>query len=158
MVRKGGGWGSRGGHCAYAPAQETSVRELTCSLPSWCACRGHYNVGYHHDTPSKEVVTPNIDALVADGVQLDRHYVHQVSCARSSTPRRHGAACGTLVVRRTPRRHGAACGMLVVHRTRVVRGAHASPPLSPRQSTVLLAHEIERAIRALAHPRECGQR
>lgn len=36
---------------------------------------GWANVGYHLNTTSKEVVTPNIDNLVKEGVQLDQHYV-----------------------------------------------------------------------------------
>jgi len=38
------------------------------------------NVGYHRtpaDDPHHEVQTPNIDALVASGVQLDRFYAHK---------------------------------------------------------------------------------
>mmetsp|Transcript_14657 Transcript_14657/g.16265 ORF Transcript_14657/g.16265 Transcript_14657/m.16265 type:complete len:533 (+) Transcript_14657:62-1660(+) len=36
---------------------------------------GWANVGYHRDPPTEEVQTPNIDALVAEGIELDRHYV-----------------------------------------------------------------------------------
>lgn len=32
------------------------------------------NVGYHRDLPTKEVVTPNIDNLVREGLELDQHY------------------------------------------------------------------------------------
>ena len=39
---------------------------------------GWANVGYHCDTPTKEVVTPNIDKLVKDGLELDQHYVFRV--------------------------------------------------------------------------------
>ena len=43
------------------------------------------NVGYHRDPPTKEVVTPNIDGLVKEGLELDQHYVYQVcSPSRSS--------------------------------------------------------------------------
>jgi len=36
-------------------------------------------VGWHRqDNPTKEVVTPNMDALVKDGIELDRHYVHMM--------------------------------------------------------------------------------
>jgi len=41
---------------------------------------GWANVGYHRtpqDDPHHEVRTPNIDALVASGVQLDRFYAHK---------------------------------------------------------------------------------
>ena len=37
---------------------------------------GWANVGYHN-TSNKEVVTPNIDALVKDGLELDQHYVYK---------------------------------------------------------------------------------
>lgn len=39
---------------------------------------GWANVGYHRDPPTKEVVTPNIDSLVYDGLQLDQHYVFKL--------------------------------------------------------------------------------
>ena len=38
---------------------------------------GWANVGYHRDASFNEVVTPNIDALVASGVELDSYYVHK---------------------------------------------------------------------------------
>ena len=38
---------------------------------------GWGNVGYHRDPPTNEVVTPNIDALVMDGLELDQHYVYK---------------------------------------------------------------------------------
>ena len=36
---------------------------------------GWADVGYHRETPTREVVTPNIDSLVKQGLQLDHHYV-----------------------------------------------------------------------------------
>ena len=36
---------------------------------------GWADVGYHRNSSSKEVVTPNIDRLVKEGLQLDQHYV-----------------------------------------------------------------------------------
>ena len=46
------------------------------------------NVGYHmhrYDTNNKEVKTPNIDYLVANGLEMDKHYVYYVcSPTRSS--------------------------------------------------------------------------
>ena len=36
---------------------------------------GWANVGYR-DTPTKDIITPNIDALVKQGLQLDQHYVY----------------------------------------------------------------------------------
>ena len=50
---------------------------------------GWGNVGYHREVsptgPTKEVVTPNIDGLVATGVELDRFYTYKFcSPSRSS--------------------------------------------------------------------------
>ena len=38
---------------------------------------GWANVGYHRNPPTKEVVTPHIDSLVKEGLELDQHYVYQ---------------------------------------------------------------------------------
>ena len=35
---------------------------------------GWANVGYHRNPPTKEVVTPNFDSLVKEGLELDQHY------------------------------------------------------------------------------------
>jgi len=46
---------------------------------------GWANVGYHRDPPTKEVVTPNMDSLVTEGLELDQHYAFKVcSPSRSS--------------------------------------------------------------------------
>ena len=46
---------------------------------------GWANVGYHRNPPTSEVVTPNIDSLVKDGLELDQHYAYQFcSPSRSS--------------------------------------------------------------------------
>ena len=46
---------------------------------------GWANVGYHRDPPTKEVVTPNIDRLVKEGLELNQHYAFNVcSPSRSS--------------------------------------------------------------------------
>ena len=37
---------------------------------------GHADVGFTDHPPSIETVTPTMDQLVAQGVRLDRHYVH----------------------------------------------------------------------------------
>ena len=39
---------------------------------------GWANVGYHRNPPTKEVVTPNIDSLAKDGLQLNHHYVFKL--------------------------------------------------------------------------------
>ena len=46
---------------------------------------GWANVGYHRNPPTREVVTPNIDGLVKEGLELNQHYAYQVcSPSRSS--------------------------------------------------------------------------
>lgn len=54
------------------------------------ACRWG-DVGFHRDDASKEVQTPNMDALVSEGVQLTRHYVHHMC-----TPSRSSFLSGRL--------------------------------------------------------------
>ena len=54
---------------------------LQKSLTS-CSCLWWANVGYHRDTPTKEVVTPNFDNLVKEGLELDQHYVFKL-CSQS---------------------------------------------------------------------------
>jgi hypothetical protein len=39
---------------------------------------GWADAGWHRKTPSREVVTPTMDALVKEGVELNRHYVHMM--------------------------------------------------------------------------------
>ena len=41
---------------------------------------GYGNVNWNRDTPTPEIVTPTMDALVADGIHLQRFYVF--SCCR----------------------------------------------------------------------------
>lgn len=36
----------------------------------WC---GNPQAGWHREVPSREVVTPTMDALVKEGVELNRH-------------------------------------------------------------------------------------
>lgn len=38
---------------------------------------GWGNIGYHRATPNREVVTPRLDALMRDGVELTRHYAYK---------------------------------------------------------------------------------
>ena len=46
---------------------------------------GWANVGYHRETPTREVDTPNFDSLRNQGLELDQHYVYQFcSPSRSS--------------------------------------------------------------------------
>jgi len=44
--------------------------------------RGWANAGFHRDKPSPEVATPAIDAIVAEGIALDRMYAYPY-CAPS---------------------------------------------------------------------------
>ncbi len=37
---------------------------------------GWANVGYHRDSPTKDISTPNIDSLAEGGLQLNHHYVY----------------------------------------------------------------------------------
>ena len=47
--------------------------------------QGWANVGYHRNPPTPEVVTPNTDSLVKDGLELDQHYAYRFcSPSRSS--------------------------------------------------------------------------
>lgn len=54
---------------------------------------GWAEVGYHRSNSTEEVHTPTIDALVKEGVELDRHYVH-MTC----TPSRSSLQTGRLPV------------------------------------------------------------
>ena len=49
---------------------------IPCSI--CLADLGHAELGFNRQQPTTEVRTPAIDALVADGVKLDRMYVHKV--------------------------------------------------------------------------------
>ena len=54
---------------------------------------GYADVGFNRAKPDREVVTPNLDELVATGVHLTRHYVHQYC-----TPTRTSVQSGRLPV------------------------------------------------------------
>ena len=63
------------------PAEDTKPHLVFMLVDDW----GWANVGYHRDPPTKEVVTPNIDDLVKNGLELDQHYAYQFcSPSRSS--------------------------------------------------------------------------
>ena len=51
------------------PAPPLPLLPIHLQVDDW----GHANVGYHRQPGFNETVTPNIDALVAAGVQLDQH-------------------------------------------------------------------------------------
>ena len=52
---------------------------------------GWASVGYHRAAGDEDVRTPNIDALAAAGVQLDRHYAHKI-CSPSRCAVQSGRA------------------------------------------------------------------
>ncbi len=57
-----------------APPEASSKPHLVFMLvDDW----GWANVGYHRDPPTNEVVTPNIDNLVKEGLEFDHHYVYK---------------------------------------------------------------------------------
>jgi hypothetical protein len=62
-----------------------------CVLPR--PCSGYADVGFNREVPDREVVSPNLDGLVASGVHLTRHYVHQYC-----TPTRTSVQSGRLPV------------------------------------------------------------
>lgn len=55
---------------------------------------GWANVGWHRNAGFNETVTPNMDALVASGVELDQYYVHKY-CSPSRSSYQSGRACPT---------------------------------------------------------------
>ena len=63
------------------PAEDKKPHIVFMLVDDW----GWANVGYHRNPPTKEVVTPNIDNLVKNGLELDQHYAYQFcSPSRSS--------------------------------------------------------------------------
>jgi arylsulfatase I/J len=75
---------------------------LGCGIPAFAANKPHIfmvivddwgwsEVGYHRDKPTPEIVTPTIDALVKNGVDFNRHYVHMMC-----TPTRSSFLSGRL--------------------------------------------------------------
>ena len=63
------------------PAAGTKPHIVMIMVDDW----GWANVGYHRETPTKEVQTPNFDALCKQGIELDQHYAFRVcSPSRSS--------------------------------------------------------------------------
>ena len=54
---------------------------------------GWYNAGWHAEARDESVRTPNLNALVEEGIELNRHYVH-----RACTPSRAALQSGRLPV------------------------------------------------------------
>ena len=63
------------------PAEDTKPHIVMMLVDDW----GWANVGYHRDPPTKEVVTPNIDSLVSNGLELDQHYAFKFCSPSRST-------------------------------------------------------------------------
>jgi len=64
---------------------------------------GWGDTGYHREEASKEVVTPTMDGLVAEGVELTRFYgkesVHNTQNTAHTTPQQtRVSACAYLVL------------------------------------------------------------
>ena len=57
--------------CALAAAPKPHIVYALIDDYGWA------NAGWHRATPDPETVTPNLDALVKEGVELDRHYGHK---------------------------------------------------------------------------------
>ena len=55
-----------------ADAQQSKPNLVFMLVDDW----GWANAGYHRNPPTKEVVTPNIDGLVEQGLELDQHYAY----------------------------------------------------------------------------------
>jgi hypothetical protein len=58
--------------------QLLSFTDSDNELPQIVDDFGWAEVGYHRDVKTPEIVTPTIDALVKEGVELNRHYVHMM--------------------------------------------------------------------------------
>jgi len=70
-----------------APSKSSLPNIFFVVVDDW----GWGDVGYHRQEPTSEVVTPTIDNLVKEGVELNRHYVH-MTC----TPTRSSFQTGRL--------------------------------------------------------------
>ena len=72
-----------------------SVEILTCISINTCASFIllflRLDVGYHRLNKTDEVHTPNIDALVQTGLELDRFYVHKI-CSPTRSALQSGRA------------------------------------------------------------------
>ena len=71
---------------------------------------GHADVGYHRNPGFNETVTPNIDALVASGVQLDQHYVHKY-CSPTRSSLQSGRLPASTRARAGPTRCSRHCDL-----------------------------------------------
>jgi hypothetical protein len=60
--------------CPAGSKEGATVNVCTNTSLLWCAAQGQYNAGYRGDTDAR---TPHIDALAAQGLVLERFYVHK---------------------------------------------------------------------------------
>ena len=105
---------------SYTPGFGTKPHIVMILVDDW----GWANVGYHHSVATPEVVTPNIDNLVNEGLELDQHYAFSVC---------------------SPSRCSLLSGRLPIHvsdRNRNIALHNASDPISgyagiPRKMTTL---------------------
>ena len=96
---------------------------------------GWAEVGYHREAKTPEVNTPTIDALVAEGVELNRHYVHMMC---------------------TPSRASLQTGRLPVHLITQLAGPCDINGAIPRNMTGLAA-QLKRVKRMFWRPTQRGQ-
>jgi hypothetical protein len=79
--------------CSAAAAALAVVLLLMLVTWPYTPPQGHADVGFTDHPPSIEIQTPTMDKLVAQGVRLDRHYVHY-----TCTPTRSSIHSGRLPV------------------------------------------------------------
>jgi hypothetical protein len=154
--------GVRAGQRARALAGASRTRSATTppfrGRPSRArACRfvlvddfGYAEVGYHRDNDTeahREIVTPTIDSLVANGVELDRHYVHMMcTCVRTCV---HVGPRAVLPSSASGHVHGIAsiAGMIVVAFELISRRTGPRPAFfvsAPTRSSVSVRAGVRR--------------
>ena len=81
-VDSNGGWFGREKHIAPAAGKQPHIAMILFDDYGWA------DAGWHRiddKDPSRDVLTPNMNQLVAEGIEMDRHYVYK--CAHSTTTR-----------------------------------------------------------------------
>ena len=73
---------------------DCSPEVLLIRVNAGCGAVGYADVGFNRKPSdmTREIVSPNLNALVAEGVHLTRHYVHQF-CTPCVQPARHPRRC-----------------------------------------------------------------
>ena len=121
---------------------------------------GHANVGFHAsalDRANNETQTPNLDALAAEGILLERHYTFRASLQGSPTAHPGargiaGAGLARLTLQGSPAAHSGARAKSQAPASRASRCA--PPPALYFFRRLLLPHAQRAAQRAQPHPRE----